>query len=214
YSWVRKIRNGSPVDTDDNASDFVLVSNTGAALGGVQSTLGAPAPENSTSPLERGSVFPASLLDPKCVADAGAKVGCQNTVRDPSDTGANKTFGTLAVRKRFRNLTGATLARVRFRVTEITTLNSPPAAALHADLRVLSSPDVTVTTRDGRQLTLKGATLEQPPAQTLGGGLNSSLTLDLSASPLAPGATVDVQFLLGVMREGKYRFVVIVEALP
>jgi subtilisin family serine protease len=210
YSWVRKIRDGAVVNTNDNASDFVLVSTTGGVLGGVQSTLGAPSPQNSSAPVERGVALPSSLLDPKCAGDIFAKIGCQNSARNFTDTGVNRTFGTLAIRRRFRNLTGAPLTRVRFRVTEITTLNSAPAAQ-GADLRVLSSPDLIVTTRDGRQLALRGATLEEPPAQTFGGGLNSSLTLDLSATPLAPGDAVDVQFLLGIEREGKYRFVVQIE---
>ncbi|MFN2596334.1 MAG: hypothetical protein ABR563_04010 [Pyrinomonadaceae bacterium] len=102
---------------------------------------------------------------------------------DAADTGANKTFGTLAVSRRFTNATGAGVTALRFRVVDITTLGSAPAGSARADLRVLSSPDVTQTTRDGGRISLRGATLEQPPQQPLGGGLNSSLALALSAAP-------------------------------
>ncbi|MFN2482799.1 MAG: S8 family serine peptidase [Pyrinomonadaceae bacterium] len=216
YSWVRKVRAGLPQDTDDSASDFSLVSTNAAVLGGVQAILGAPAPENSSSPRQRNALTPASLIDPKCGggAGSGSKVACQNAVRDVTDTGANKTLGTLSVRRRFTNKTGAPVTFLRFRVVDITTLGSPPGIGARADLRVLSSADATARTRDGKQFALRGAALEEPPAQALGGGLNSSLTLDLSSSPLAPGATIDVQFLLGVMREGKYSFAINVESLP
>jgi hypothetical protein len=58
--------------------------------------------------------------------------------------------------------------------------------------------------------------LEQPPIQPGGGGLNSSLatgTITL-ANPLANGASVNVQFLLGVQQTGSFRFLIIIEALP
>jgi hypothetical protein len=66
-------------------------------------------------------------------------------------------------------------------------------------------------------VTINGLTLEEnPPAQPNGGGLNSSLrenTITIG-TPLAPGASVNVQFRLGVMVNGGFRFLVNVEALP
>jgi hypothetical protein len=53
YCFVRDLSAGHPKDTDDNAADFRLVSTTGAVLGGVQSTLGAPGPESLASPIDR-----------------------------------------------------------------------------------------------------------------------------------------------------------------
>jgi hypothetical protein len=44
--------------------------------------------------------------------------------------------------------------------------------------------------------------------------LNSTLTVVLSGGMLAPGNTIDVQFLLGVQQQGNFRFLVNVEALP
>jgi hypothetical protein len=51
------------------------------------------------------------------------------------------------------------------------------------------------------------------PAQPAGGGYNTTLTVTL-ASPIAPNASVNVEFLLGVMQSGSFRFFVMVEALP
>lgn len=65
-------------------------------------------------------------------------------------------------------------------------------------------------------VTVHGTTLEQPPNQPSGGGLNSTLaagTITL-ATPLANGASINVQFLLGVQQTGFFRYLIIVEALP
>ena len=64
-------------------------------------------------------------------------------------------------------------------------------------------------------VTVNGLRLDEPPNQDAGGGLNSTVragTIDLR-TPLAPGATLDVQFLLAVVQGGSYRFRVIVEPL-
>jgi hypothetical protein len=55
--------------------------------------------------------------------------------------------------------------------------------------------------------------LEQPATQSSGGGLNSTLVLPLTGGALIPNASVDVQFVLGVERDGNFRFFVNVEAL-
>jgi hypothetical protein len=73
-------------------------------------------------------------------------------------------------------------------------------------------------------VTVQGLTLEEPPAQSLGGAFNSSVqcctaapgvdgsrTISL-AEPLAPNDTIDVQFRFGVVRPGAYSFFVNIEA--
>jgi hypothetical protein len=63
---------------------------------------------------------------------------------------------------------------------------------------------------------VQGTTLEQPPSQGIGGGFNSTLsagTVTLG-TPLANGGSLNLQFLLGIQQTGKYRFFIIVEALP
>jgi hypothetical protein len=65
-------------------------------------------------------------------------------------------------------------------------------------------------------ITVEGTTLEQPPLQLNGGAFNSSHsagTISL-ATPLAPGASINVRFLLGVQQTGSFRFFLNVEALP
>jgi hypothetical protein len=106
---------------------------------------------------------------------------------------------------------------LRFRVVDITTLNSPGYAPNNgqADLRLLSSTDTTVTPSNPftpGDVAVRGTTLEEPPAQSLGGGLNSTVTLNLE-QPVAPGESVTVQMVVGVQQNGSYRFFVNVEAL-
>ena len=56
-------------------------------------------------------------------------------------------------------------------------------------------------------------TLLDGPAQALGGGLNSALVVQLPGGALAPNASINVQFVLGVQQAGSFRFLVNVEAL-
>jgi hypothetical protein len=64
-------------------------------------------------------------------------------------------------------------------------------------------------------VTVLGTTLEQPPTQTKGGGFNSSLSSDTVtlATPLAPGDSINVHFLLGVQQTGSFKFFINVELL-
>ena len=65
-------------------------------------------------------------------------------------------------------------------------------------------------------INVQGTTLETPPAQANGGAYNSTLaagTVTLG-TPLAAGASINLQFLLGVQATGSFRFVFNVEALP
>jgi hypothetical protein len=209
---------GLPQDTNDNAADFVLVSTTGAA-GAVTAVLGAPGPENTQSPIQRNAVIKASLID-NCSSIGVPGSGCQNRVRDGSAGASNPTnaqHGTLSIRRKFTNTTQENVYRLRFRVVDITTLNSPGYAPNNgqADLRLLSSTDTTVTPSNPftpGDVAVRGTTLEQPPTQNLGGGLNSTVTLDLQ-QPLTSGESVSVQLLLGVQQNGNFRFFVNVEAL-
>ena len=217
HSFVRKQTTGFPRDTDDNASDFQLVATDPTQLDGA--TLGAPGPENLTSPLQRSLLLIRStLLDPCAAVDSPP-----NRVRDTSnlDPANHMSLGSLVFRRRFTNSTGQAVTRLRFRVVDITTLTNPPQNQGTADLRVVSSSPTPVPVMaqgcapSNDTVLVQGLTLEEPPFQGLhGGGLNSSLaagtvTLD---TPLAPGASVPVQFVFGVERQGTFRAFVIVEA--
>lgn len=205
FSFVRRLESGVPQDTNNNALDFVLVATDPLTVGnGAQ--LGAPGPENTFSPTQRNATVKASLIAPQQPVSAfpnRARVGT------PVPNGA---YGTLSIRRRFTNATGQTLTRLRFRAVNMTTLGTPISLSPQADMRLITSGDFGITVNDNT-LSVKGTILEQPPAQPLGGGLNSSATVMLPGGGLAPGASVDVQFLLGVQQEGIFRFLINVEGL-
>jgi methionine-rich copper-binding protein CopC len=205
---------GLPVDTNDNANDFIYSDTTGAPTPQGQ-RLGAPGPENLTSPLNRNNTILTLLLDSNIGAPASP-----NRVRDFSTVLAPN--GTLSIRRRFVNNTGAPVTRLRFRIVDISTTFVPGGIA---DLRALTSPDVLgVVVTDNATcaaagqstpctLTVQGTTLETPPAQPNGGANNSTMTVNLG-TPLAAGASINLQFLLGVHQTGSFKFFFNIEALP
>jgi len=199
---------GLPVDTNNNLADFLFVDTTGANTAAGQ-RLGAPGPENLTSPIVRNNTVAASLVDP-----SAPQTSPPNRVRDLTpDPANNSTFGTLSLRRTFTNNTGAPITRLRFRVIDISAF---PVSGGIADVRARTSGDVVVTVTGGGMITVRGTTLDQPPTEPLAGALNSSLTAGIinTGTPLAPGASVSVQFLLGVQQTGTFKFFVNIEALP
>jgi hypothetical protein len=212
HSFIRNLRGGTPQDTDDNFLDFVLVSTDPTPLSGAAAILGAPGPENSTSPIQRNGTIKSTLIDPQCSGFGSPSSACAY-VRNGSPV-TNGAQGTLAIRRTFTNKTGAPLTRLRFRVVEITTLGNQ--AENEADVRLLSNPveGVVVTRQNQTQETLSALTLEVPPSQPLGGALNSTVrvgSINLNAR-LADGASVSLEFLLGVQQDGNFRFFINVEA--
>lgn len=213
YSFVRALTTGVPQDTNNNEQDFVFVSIDGERYGGVPSVLGAPGPESMSSEVQHNGTIKASPLD-----HLAASTAPPNRVRSGQSV-ENARFGTLAFRRIFTNATPDNITRLRFRVVDITTYGSPNVCGgcLQADLRVLNGRTTfNVTRSNGTTALVYGTTVEDvsSPEAGLGGGLNRSLstgtvTLD---SPLAPGASIAVEFLLGVESEGFFRFFVNVEA--
>ncbi len=210
---------GNSKDSNDNAADFLFADTLGSAVAGVTQRLGALGPENRTSPVRRDTsgVF-ATLLDSMKSSSVEP-----NRHRDFTSV-ANGGFGTLSIRRRVTNVTGQPVTRLRFRIIELTTF--PVGAAGEADMRAISSSAVSVMSVNDAgtcspaaapcTLTIEGTTLETPPAQSVGGGYNSTLsagTVTLQ-TPLANNAAVNLQFLLGIEQTGKFRFYIIVEALP
>jgi hypothetical protein len=204
----------TPKDTNNNAADFIFVDTNGTSAGAGQ-RLGAPGPENLSSPIQRNASFTVNLLD-ICVAAASPP----NRVRDfTSDPANNSTFGTLDIRRTVVNNTGGNVTRLRWRVIDLTTFPAPSGIA---DLRPRTSTAVVVTVdrppcgSGTSNVTVQGTTLEQPPSQPNGGGFNSSMssgTVTL-ATPLANGASLDVRWLLGIQQTGSFKYFVNVEALP
>jgi Bacterial Ig domain/Calx-beta domain/Lamin Tail Domain len=212
YSFARKLPlpSGKPQDTNVNATDFMIVSTTPATPVGDNAapSLGAPGPENLSSP-RQNMLFSSNFVD------SGSCGSCSpNRVRDTTPgPAATSSLGTLSIRRMFTNNTGAPVTRLRYRIVDMTTFPSPTG---FADLRAITSSNITVTKADSTMVTVTGTTLETPPAQPNGGGLNSTLSSGTitTATPLAAGASINVQFLLGVQQSGSFRFFVIIEALP
>jgi hypothetical protein len=212
YSLYRKfdLATGLPTDTSNNANDFFFID-TAATLTAAGQHLGAPGPENLSSPIQRNGVIKLSLIDPGCVTPL-ANNACAKFRDNTPDIPNNSTLGTLSIRRKVTNNTGGAVTRLRFRVVDITTL---PSGA-NADVRFRTAPNYTANLSGGGATSVIGITLESPPTQALGGGYNASgsvgtITL---ATPLANGNSVNIHFLLGVQQSGVFRFYVNVEALP
>ncbi|HKR21568.1 MAG TPA: thrombospondin type 3 repeat-containing protein, partial [Pyrinomonadaceae bacterium] len=199
---------GLPQDTGDNALDFVFTDTNGTAAGAGQ-RLASPGPENLSSPVDDGSGIAHSRFDP-----AQADNVSPNVVREfTSDPPNNSTFGTISVHRTWTNNTGGNITRLRFRVAEVQTF---PAVSGDADLRPRTSVATVVTRTDGSTASVLGTTLEQPPSQPNGGGFNSSMSAGniTLATPLAPGASINVRYLFGIQQTGCYRIGIIGESLP
>lgn len=217
YAFVREVEKGLTQDTNDNDDDFIVVDTNGTSVGGGHSQrLGAPGPEGLTNP--RGPVpcsasagaakFARELIDPTVSAATAPNVVRDNT----SNPAQNSVFGTLDFRRTWTNNTGAPVTQLRFRITNLTTFPEPAGTA---DLRARTSSTIVVSTASGNK-TVEGTTLEQPPTQPNGGGINSSLsagTITLAA-PLANGASVNLRFLFGIQQTGDYNVGIVLESLP
>ncbi|MET0621342.1 MAG: hypothetical protein ABW250_00030 [Pyrinomonadaceae bacterium] len=208
---------GLPKDTDNNAADFIFVDTAGTSAGAGQ-RLGAPGPEDLSAPPQSNGQFSLPNLD----ATVGASAP-PNRVRDFTPVSPNTSSnGTLEIRKRVVNGTGVAVSRLRFRVIDITTFPTPSG---FADLRPITSTATPVggvndpATCAGAStpctVVVQGTTLEQPPSQPSGGGFNSSLSADAVTleTPLQPGESINIRFLLGVQKPGTFRFFVNIEAL-
>src|SRR6185369_12682002 len=127
---------GNVKDTNNNAADFVFVDTNGTSAGAGQ-RLGAPGPENLSSPIQRNASFTGTTLD-TCVGLASPP----NRVRDfTSNPPQNSTFGTLDIRKTITNNTGGNVTRLRFRVIDLTTFPAPSGTE---DLRPRTSGNIGV----------------------------------------------------------------------
>ncbi|HKR23115.1 MAG TPA: Ig-like domain-containing protein [Pyrinomonadaceae bacterium] len=213
--------NGFVKDSNVNSVDFIFVETTGANTVAGQ-RLGAPGPQNLGSPRKHDADIFTLLLDNTKGSTAPPNRDRNNSVSIP-----NGAAGTMTIRRRFVNTTGAPVTRLRFRIVDISALTTGGG---NADLRALSSTSVVITgiqdsatclASNGSaatpcSVTVQGTTLETPPNQPLGGALNSSWnagTITL-ATPLANGASINLQFLLGVQTTGSFKFFFNIEALP
>lgn len=201
HSFARNQGSGRPADTGDNRADFTLVATNPVLIANGVATLGASGPENRTGLVSCNSGFAVGV--PPSVA---------SSLRTTSPAVTNGDLGTLSLRRRFTNNTGQSLTKLRFRVTEVPTLNSRLVYGSQAELRVL---DAQLAALSGTGL--KATTVEATPSHSLGGGMNTGLVVNGSltlSQPLQNGQSVDVEFLLGVMKGGTYQFILVVEGAP
>lgn len=209
YAFVRTLFTGEPQDTDHNDADFTW-QDTGSGLAPPSRLLGSPSPHGSTGTVRRSQIV------------AGLVPNVASTVRDGRahswniPGGGTLVFpsGVLSVTRRFTNNTGQPVTRLRVRIVDVTTY---PAAAGRAELRAIDATGAVTNTSGATVAALAPMTVELPSMLPNGGGLNTTLTLDVASLPggvLAAGASVDVQILLGVVQSGSFRFFIMMEALP
>jgi hypothetical protein len=215
YSFVRRQSGasltspGAPQDTNDNAADFIFVDPVIETLT-VQPMLGAAGPQNLDSPVVEPNIGVDRFDNTIPIGSPPNRVRRLCTPMDPlveECNPARSALGTISMRRRVTNYTGADVSRLRWRLTLTTTAPAPSTVGT-ADLRAITSSDIIVYGQ-----TVKGTTLEQPPTQTVGGGWNASWSVALP-TPLAPGASMSVQFLFGVQVGGTFSVLVQTEALP
>jgi hypothetical protein len=209
YSIYRDLATGTPQDTNNNVADFKGVSPNATNTGAGQH-LGAPGPENLSSPsLTGSSKIQVSLLDPAVAHDQPPN-RFRDTTPDPMN---NSPLGTLSFRRTITNISGGNITRLRFRIVDITTY---PYFDGTSDIRAINSSPTVVTRSDGSSVYVLGTTLETPPDQINGGGWNSTLSANevTLASPLDNGQSINLQFMTGVEQSGYFRFFIIIEALP
>jgi hypothetical protein len=200
-AFVRKYSAGGPVNTNDNASDFALVATDAKTTNyGTTAVQGAPGPMSRASVTRDTQFMQSALLD--------SSVSAASAPNRVYDAGTN----TLSVRRIIQNTSSTqTIASARIRLTSLTTYGDTTAS--QALLLAQSSSTQTVSTSHGN-VQVNGLTLDQPPAQPIGGGLNSTLTIPLPGGGLAPGASVPVNIQFHVDRRGSFNFGYNVEATP
>jgi len=212
-AYIRNLATGLPKDTDDNRADFTTVDTNGTLTGNGQ-RVGMPGPRGTTSPIRRAQILVSDIpATPSSVRD--------NRSTDwnvPGGGVVNWPSGVLSLPRRFTNNTGQAVTRLRVRIVSMTTF---PENSTDWDLRPIDATG-TVTDSTGTVIVsgLRPMLLELPQQQFNGGGINSTLTLDVSVLPggsLVNGASVDVHLRIGVAQVGTTNpFILsfIVEALP
>ena len=179
-SWVRKHIRSAVQDTNDNETDFVLVS-TDEMWRTSPVRLGAPSPQNLA---DSEFTLPAEAVEdtPKAreVSDSNTSAETIHeasniaplkmlprllpSIRDAANEGTNHRYGTILLRYRFVNKTSRTIKRFRLHVTGITAGTKPPSIA---DVRLLALPltsPVTKTTASATESDTTRQHSELPPA--------------------------------------------------
>jgi hypothetical protein len=169
HTFYRQLTTGVPQDTDQNRTDFLLVSPVADTLPGAR--LGSPGPENTTSPVNRTGTagLTEGLIDTGNGMTATTRPNrernaCGSVPSAPC--GGPTRFGEMIIRRKFTNHSASPITRLRFRVVDLTTYPAPDGAA---DLRVLTSATIMVDSSSDGLVTVQGTVLEGPPEQAQAG---------------------------------------------
>ncbi len=216
FGWVRNVSSGAPVNTNDNASDFSFVSTNDLEPANGSPVLGAPGPGNLVSPIVHNDVLQSSLLDPSVsqssapnrIYSAGSPgtlivnrvfTNCSGQTPTPGTPCANVPAGTAA----------KTVTRLRFRITGVTTVNSPGAGSRQAVLKADTSTGETglAPAPCSGTTDVVGLPLDSPSVSG-SGGLNATwtATAELPSGGLAPGECINVEFEFDVTQTGQFNF--------
>lgn len=206
YSFFRIETIGGPKNTGNNSVDYKFGDTQGSSMPAGQN-LSAPGPENLSSPVNKGGGIVITFADPTLPVSS-----VPNFVRDfTPDPINNSVFGTLDFHLKIKNQTAAPITRLRFRIAGLSTFPSPPGGA---DLRARTSQDILINV-NGNAYACRGTTLETPPLQPNGGGLNSSMSVNsiYLAQPLAVNDSIFVRLMFGSQQNGNILVSFIAEAL-
>ncbi|WP_375500674.1 ice-binding family protein [uncultured Jatrophihabitans sp.] len=201
YAWVRTEVAGAAVNSGDNAADFQLVSTTGTAIGGAQSTLGSPSPIGTADPYQHNVTLRSTLLD----------AGVASTAT-PNRLAITGPPGTLTLRRTITNTAAGTVHNANVRISAISEANGVTQAgrtsvpARTAELRATDPATATtvVTLGSGATVLVHNLSPDDPATSSNGGGLNTTLTVPLPVGGLLPGASVDIAITLTVDVSGTY----------
>lgn len=203
YAWVRTQVTSYLRNTQNNATDFALVSGTGGLVGGVQSMLGSASPTGLTDAWMHTFVARSSLLDP------GVAVGsAPNRVMVKIQAG---TPGALTVRRVITNTTSGTITAMKTRLHSISEANGLGAGwsgtGVPAEIRAVNPVAPTTTIQvAGSPVTVQNLSVDAPVSSSPGGGLNTTSTVPLPSGELFPGQSVAVAFTFATDKAGTFWF--------
>ncbi|BCM92523.1 hypothetical protein IAD21_04405 [Abditibacteriota bacterium] len=231
YSYTRRLESGVPADSGTDSADFNLVDSSvtlstvdGTGVGPLTGArLGAPGPQNTASRLQSNSGITITPISIPGNGLAGTSVTSEG--RYASKNSSIDTKGRLSLRRSIQNSTGSPITSMRFRIVAITGGASTTTGV--ADIRAISSGGVRYYASDGTTiqqaawpLAMESPSLPSEAPLTAssgnsgkGGGLGTTWTVALPGGSLAPGASVGVEFLFGIVADGNYRVVVDTEVI-
>jgi hypothetical protein len=182
--FERRIVAGLPVDTNDNAADFLFVApDADTNDHGAAAVLGAPNPTGDIVRV-RAPWIQITALDPSQRWGAAPNYSYDRTTQ------------TLVIRRTLTNASATkTASGLWLRINNLPTYGT--ATATQAILTLQNASDETVN-----GALVHGAQLWEPPAQPDGGGIGSLVHVDAGAGGLAPGQSINVALAFHVVRTG------------